>query len=52
MFIDFRERGRKGEGGERNVDLLFYFFMHSLVDAYMCPDRGSNPQPWRIRTTL
>ena len=26
--------------------------MLSLVLSYMSPDRGSNPQPWRIRTML
>ena len=25
--------------------------MHSLVDFCMCPDWGSNPQPWRITMT-
>ena len=32
---------------ERNrpIDLLFHLIMHSLVDSYRCPDRGSNPQP-------
>ena len=50
LKIDFREEG----GGERekNTDLLFHLFMHSLVDSYMCPDQGSNPQPWYIGTML
>ena len=35
-FIDFcRERE---EGRERDHDLLFHLFMHSLVDSCMCPD--------------
>ena len=37
---------------ERNIDLLFHLFMHPLADSYMCPDQGSNLQPWRIRTVL
>ena len=45
------ERERKGEG-ERNIALLFHFFMHSLVDSCMCPDWGSNLQPWCVGTTL
>ena len=47
LFIGFR----KGEG-RRERDLLFLLFMQSLVDSLMCPDRGSNPQPWRIGMTL
>ena len=31
---------------------LFHLFMHSLVDSCTCPDWGSNPQPWCIRTML
>ena len=31
---------------ERNIDLLSYLFMHSLVYSWMCPDRRSNLQPW------
>ena len=38
----------EGKGRERNIDLLFHLFMHSLVDSRMCLDQGSNPQPWRI----
>ena len=26
--------------------------MHSLVDSYVCPDCGLNPQPWPIGMTL
>ena len=40
-----RERERKGGGRERNLDLSFYLFMHSLVPSCMCPDQRSNPQP-------
>ena len=32
--------------------MLVHILKHSLVDSYMCPDRGSNPQPWRIGTLL
>ena len=31
-----------------DFDLLFYLFMHSLVDSCMCPDRGLNPRPWTM----
>lgn len=44
----FRER-------DRNINLLFYLCVHSLVDSYACmwyPDRESNPQPWPIRMML
>ena len=36
FLIDFRERG----GGERekNVDLLFHFFIHSWVVSCICLD--------------
>ena len=37
---------------ERDMDLMLHPFMHSLVASWMCPDQGSNPQPWRTRTTL
>ena len=37
---------------ERNINLLFYLCMHSLVDSCMCPDRVWNPQRWCIGTTL
>ena len=49
FYIDFRVG--KGEK-KRNTDLLLHLSMHSLVDSPMCPDWGSNPQPWHIRTTL
>ena len=38
--------------GERNINLLFHLFIHSLVDSCMSPNWGSNPQPWHIRTML
>ena len=37
---------------EKHIGLLFHLLMHSLVDSCMCPDRRSNPHPWRIRTML
>ena len=40
-FIDFILRER-----ERNINLLYHLFMHSLVDSCMCSDKGSNSQPW------
>ena len=39
-------------GRERDIDLLFHLFMHSLVDSCMCPDRGSNTQPWHTGMML
>ena len=41
-----RERERQGD-----IDLLSDLFMHSLAASCMCPDRGSDPQPWHIGTT-
>lgn len=29
--------------------MLFHLFAHSLGDSCLCPDPGSNMQPWRIR---
>lgn len=45
MILERRER-------ERNIDLLFQLFMHSLMDSSMCLDRGPNPKPWRTGITL
>ena len=53
-FIDFRERERGRErrtDKERNIH-LFHISVHSLTDSFMCPDWGSNPQPWCIWTML
>ncbi|XP_036921811.1 armadillo repeat-containing protein 7 isoform X2 [Sturnira hondurensis] len=38
---------------ERDIDLLFHVFMHSLVASRMCPDWGSNspPQCWNDALT-
>ena len=39
FFIDFRKREREMEKeSERTINLLFYLFVHSLVDFYMGPD--------------
>ena len=50
FFIDFRGKEvREGEGErerwgrEREINLLFHLFMHSLVDSCISPDQGSNP---------
>ena len=58
VFIDLRERkkGREGwrEGGrkrERLICCYTYLYIH-WFDSCLCPVRGSNPQPWHIRTTL
>ena len=34
------------------MDWLFHPFMRSVVDSCMCPDQGSNLQPWRIGMVL
>ena len=34
------------------MDLLFRLLMHSAVASCVCPDWGSDPQPWCIWTTL
>ena len=42
--------------GERERETLIccsmYLFMHSLAVSCMCPDQGSNPQPWCIGMML
>lgn len=43
---------QRGWEKERNMDLLFHLFMHSMVYACMSPDWGSNPQCWSIGTML
>lgn len=48
FFVDFRERMGKRK---RNVNLLLHLFMHSLVNSYIYPHRGSNPGPWPIGTS-
>lgn len=40
------------EGKERDNDLLFSLFMHSLVDSHMCPDQRLNPKPWSLGATF
>ena len=45
MFYDALQRET---GREKNTELLLHFFMHSLVDSFMCPDQGLNPQPWNM----
>ena len=44
FFFSFRERERE-EGKERETDLSFYLFVHSLVASCMCPDWRSHLQP-------
>ena len=44
---------REGERErEREINLLFHLFMHSLVDSWICHDWGWNPKPWHIRTMV
>ena len=49
VFIDFRNRQRKrerrGVGGRGS---LFHTLTHLLVDSCLCPEQGSNPQPWHM----
>ena len=52
IFIDRGQGGEGEEERERNIDVLFYLFMHSLTVSCMCPDRGSNLQPWCIEMAL
>ena len=53
LFIDLLEKKEGGRKRERErEDLLFHLFMHWLVDFYMCPDPGSNLQPWPVGTKL
>lgn len=47
LLVLEREKGR-----EENINLLAHLSLHSVVAACMCPDRGSNPQPWCIRMML
>ena len=46
------EKERQREEERRNIHLLFHLSIHSLIDSFMCPEQGLNPQPWHIRTTL
>ena len=39
--VENREGEREKES-QRDIDLLFYSFMHSLADSCMCPAWGSN----------
>ena len=52
FLIDFEREGNRGEEGEREINLLFHLFMHSLLDPCMWPDGELNPQPWCIRMML
>ena len=51
-FIDFFREREGGSKREKNINLLFHVLMHSLVDSCMCPDQGSNLQPWSIGMML
>ena len=44
MFIDFRERGRERQR-EKNIDVRE---KHQLVASCVCPDWGSNLQPFHV----
>ena len=51
--MDLRETDRQREiETEKHMDLLFHSHIHSLLDSYVCPDQGSNPQPWHMRMML
>ena len=52
MLIDFRERGREGEGwgemerdGERNINVRE---KHQSVASHMLADQGLKPQPRHV----
>lgn len=47
LLIDEGDRER-----ERNIDLLVYLLILSLVDCCVCSDWRSNLQPCHIGTTL
>ena len=42
-FLNFRDR---------DIDLLPHLFMHSVAATCMCPDQGSNQEPWHIGMML
>ena len=53
LLLIFKERGKgRLRERQRNTDLSFHLFMHSLVDSCMCPDQdwtrnlGVTGQPW------
>lgn len=48
-LLFFWEKGRERK---KHWFLLFYLFLHSLVDWCTCPGWVSNPQPWRIGSML
>lgn len=46
MLIDFRKREDKREGErKRNINVRE---KHQFIASPMCPDRGSNPQPFDV----
>ena len=47
FIINLRERK-----GERNMDLFFNSFMHSLVVSCMCPDWRPSLRTWHIEMML
>ena len=48
VLIDFRER----RGEQRERELLFHLFMHSLVNSCVCPDWRLDLQNWYIGVML
>ena len=51
-FLNYLFILEKNEGRERDINLLFHWFMHPLVDSCMCPDGGSSLQAWHFQTML
>ena len=45
-------RDRETERQRETVICYSTYFMLSLVDSYICPDQGSNLQPWHMGTML
>ena len=52
LFIIFLSIFERKSERERNIDLLIHSLIHLLVDSYMCPAQGSNPQTWYIGMML
>ena len=42
----------EGKEEEREINLLFHLFMHSLVDSCMCPDWRLNLKSWHTGMAL
>ena len=52
LLFSEKKRAEGGGGRETEREICWHLSMHSLVAFCMCPDWGSNPQPWCIQTML